>query len=140
MSAGNYKTVRTAEILKFIESATKLAKATINDPRYARLSADTMTAILEAAEALTEATAARLLVDVPDDIKQRLEEIYNLLKTNEREVARLQGIVLARSDPMQNVQSTPYRADTRRGRTPSSTQSHDQYQTLLDMVKDLTRK
>ena len=141
MPVDDYKTVNTTKVLELIENSTKLARVTISDPRYARQAADLISAILGATEALSEAKAARILVEVPENIQQRLEEIYNLLKTNEREVAKLQGIILARSQLPQNAQQlSNSRADIRRNGTPSGATPQNEYQMLLDMVKNLAGK
>ena len=87
------KEVPITDVLPLIDEAKKLALETIKESKYANQSLAVLCGVLVASSAITKADteSPRVVVDVPSEIKEQLNDIQQRVTSQELLLASLQG-------------------------------------------------
>ena len=95
----SFKEVPIADVLPLIEEAKKLALETIKESKHANQSLAVLHGVLAASSAITKADTEmpRVVVDVPLEIKEQLNDIQRRVTSQEFTLASLQGMIITQS-------------------------------------------
>ena len=119
------KEVPITDVLPLIDEAKKLALETIKESKHANQSLAVLRGVLAASSAITKADCElpRVVVDVPSEIKEQLNDIQRRVTSQELTLANLQAMMIAQVTLQQQTQTFQ---QSSRGFQPAS-QGYQQY-------------
>ena len=122
------KEVPITDVLPLIDEAKKLALETIKESKHANQSLAVLRGVLAASSAITKADCElpRVVVDVPSEIKEQLNDIQRRVTSQELTLANLQGMMIAQVTLQQQSQ-TFAQPSRMQGFQPASAQGYQQY-------------
>ena len=102
------KEVPITDVLPLIDEAKKLALETIKESKYANQSLAVLRRVLAASSAITMADTElpRVVVDVPLEIKEQLNDIQRRVTSQELLLANLQGMMITQATLRHQSQPT----------------------------------
>ena len=111
------KEVPITDVLPLIDEAKKLALETIKESKHANQSLAVLRSVLVASSAITKADTEvpRVVVDVPSEIKEQLNDIQRRVTSQELTLASLQGMMITQSSFQCQSQPTFVQPPTTQG-------------------------
>ena len=102
------KEVPITDVLPLIDEAKKLALETIKETKYANQSLAVLRRVLAARSAITKADTElpRVIVNVPSEIKEQLNDIQRRVNSQELLLASLQGMLITQATLQHQSQHT----------------------------------
>ena len=102
------KEVPINDVLPLIDEAKKLALETIKESKHANQSLAVLRGVLVASSAITKADTElpRVVVDVPIEIKEQLNDIQRRVTSQELTLASIQGMIIAQATLQRQSQQT----------------------------------
>ena len=123
-------------VMKLICSSVELAKTVNNDPKFASKATQVMADAAEVAMSVTESTRPKLMVEVPEDIKQLLKDIQQGVSNQEKLIYQLQGMIMSMPRQSAYVESQTRPTSTYPTRqNESEKSSRDILDELFDSVR-----
>ena len=122
------KEVPITDVLPLIDEAKKLALETIKESKHANQSLAVLGSVLAASSAITKADTKvpRVVVDVPSEIKEQLNDIQRRVTSQELTLASLQGMMITQASFQNQSQPTFVQPPTTQGYHPAG-QVYQQY-------------
>ena len=122
------KEVPITDVLPLIDEAKKLALVTIKDDKYANQSLAVLRGVLAASSAITKADTEmpRVIVDVPSEIKEQLNDIQRRVTSQELTLASLQGMMITQATIQRQSHPTFVQPSTTQG-YHCAAQNHQQH-------------
>ena len=102
------KEVPINDVLPLIDEAKKLALETIKESKHANQSLTVLRGVLAASSAITKADTElpRVVVDVPLEIKEQLNDIQRRVTSQELTLASIQGMIITQATLQHQSQQT----------------------------------
>ena len=115
------KEVPITDVLPLINEAKKLALETIKESKHANQSLAVLRSVLAASSAITKADAEvpRVVVDVPSEIKEQLNDIQRRVTSQELTLASLQGMMITQASVQHQLQPTFVQPSATQGYHPA---------------------
>ena len=125
------KEVPITDVLPLIDEAKKLALETIKESKHANQSLAVLRGVLAASSAITKADTElpRVVVDVPIEIKEQLNDIQRRVTSQELTLASIQGMIITQATLQRQAQQTFGQTATMQGYQPAA-QSYQQHSNL----------
>ena len=123
------KEVPISDVLPLIDEAKKLALETIKESKHANQSLAVLRGVLAASSAITKADVElpRVVVDVPLEIKEQLNDIQQRVTLQELTLASIQGMIITQTTLQHQSQQTFAQPSTMQGYQPAATQNYQQH-------------
>ena len=123
------KEVPITDVLPLIDEAKKLALETIKESKHANQSLTVLHGVLAASSAITKADTEmpRVVVDVPIEIKEQLNDIQQRVNSQELTLASIQGMIIAQATLPRQPQQTFVQPSTMQSHRPATAQSYQQH-------------
>ena len=123
------KEVPINDVLPLIDEAKKLALETIKESKHANQSLAVLRGVLAASSAITRADTElpRVVVDVPIEIKEQLNDIQRRVTSQELTLASIQGMIIAQATLQHQSQQTYVQPSTMQSHQPATAQSYHQH-------------
>ena len=134
------KEVPIADVLPLIDEAKKLALETIKESKHANQSLAVLRGVLAANSAITKADneLPRVVVDVPFEIKEQLNDIQRRVTSQELTLASLHGMILTQSTMQHQSQQTFAQPSTTQNYQSAAAHRNSSGQNVFDeLVKSL---
>ena len=115
------KEVPITDVLPLIDEAKKLALETIKENKHANQSLAVLRSVLVASSAITKADTEvpRVVVDVPSEIKEQLNDIQRRVTSQELTLASLQGMMITQASFQCQSQPTFVQPSATQGYQPT---------------------
>ena len=123
------KEVPINDVLPLIDEAKKLALETIKESKHANQSLAVLRGVLAASSAITKADTElpRVVVDVPLEIKEQLNDIQQRVTSQELTLASIQGMIITQATLQHQSQQTFAQPSTMQGYQPAAAQNYQQH-------------
>ena len=123
------KEVPINDVLPLIDEAKKLALETIKESKHANQSLVVLRGVLAAGSAITKADTElpRVVVDVPIEIKEQLNDIQRRVTSQELTLASIQGMIITQATLQHQSQQTFVQPSTMKSHQPATAQSYQQH-------------
>ena len=123
------KEVPINDVLPLIDEAKKLALETIKESKHANQSLAVLRGVLAASSAITKADTElpRVVVDVPLEIKEQLNDIQQRVTSQELTLASIQGMIITQTTLQHQSQQTFAQPSTMQGYQPAVAQNYQQH-------------